>query len=163
MSSDELTLGTPDSNRKQARGEGVVEYEAFAGNPATLVDEASVEITVTLLDVYDQQTLTDYTGELRVRTGLRITDKHNDPGDIATASDLALGFTVTCAATADPNQGATCNRVTTVDALFPGAVVEGKRAVWELGQVQVDDGGADGDADTAGDNTLFMKQGVFVP
>ena len=46
---------------------------------------------------------------------------------------------------------------------MPGTVTEGKRAVWELGQVQVDDGGADGDADTAGDNTLFMVQGVFVP
>ena len=163
MSSDELTLGTPDANRKQARSEGLVEYKAIAGDLTTTPDEASVEITVTLLDVYDQQTLTDYTGELRVRTTLRISDKHNDPGDIATASDLALGFTVACTATADANQGATCTRVTSVDALFPGGVVEGKRAVWELGQVQVDDGGADGDADTAADNTLFMKQGIFVP
>ena len=31
------------------------------------------------------------------------------------------------------------------------------------GQVQVYDGGADGDADTPGDNTLFLSQGVFVP
>ena len=31
------------------------------------------------------------------------------------------------------------------------------------GQVQVYDGGADGDADTAGDNTLFMEQGLFAP
>ena len=40
---------------------------------------------------------------------------------------------------------------------------EDKRAVWQLGKVQVYDGGADGDADTAGDNTLFMEQGLFVP
>jgi hypothetical protein len=45
----------------------------------------------------------------------------------------------------------------------PGSVVAGKRATWELGQVAVDDGGADGDADTAGDNTPFAVQGVFVP
>jgi hypothetical protein len=38
-------------------------------------------------------------------------------------------------------------------------VTAGKRSVWGLGHVQVDDGGAD----TAGDNTLFMVQGVFVP
>lgn len=37
------------------------------------------------------------------------------------------------------------------------------QAVWELGQVRVFDGGPDGDADTAGDNTLFMTQRVFVP
>jgi hypothetical protein len=42
-------------------------------------------------------------------------------------------------------------------------VIEGRRAVWELGQVQVDGGGADRDADTAADNTLFMVQGVFIP
>jgi hypothetical protein len=29
--------------------------------------------------------------------------------------------------------------------------------------VSVYDGGADGDADTTGDNTLFMVQGVAVP
>jgi hypothetical protein len=42
-------------------------------------------------------------------------------------------------------------------------VIEAKRSVWELGQVRVDDGGADSDADTTGDNTLFMVQGLFVP
>jgi hypothetical protein len=40
-------------------------------------------------------------------------------------------------------------------------VIEGRRSVWELDQVRVDDGGGDGD--TAGDNSLFMVQGVFVP
>jgi hypothetical protein len=42
-------------------------------------------------------------------------------------------------------------------------ITEGKRAVWELGQVRVFDGGADSDASTAADNTLFAVQGVFVP
>jgi hypothetical protein len=45
----------------------------------------------------------------------------------------------------------------------PGSVLAGRRAVWELGQVKVDDGGADGNAATAGDNTPFAVQGVFVP
>ena len=40
---------------------------------------------------------------------------------------------------------------------------EGKRAVWDISQIQVFDGGADGDADTAGDNTLFAVQGTFAP
>jgi hypothetical protein len=42
-------------------------------------------------------------------------------------------------------------------------VVEGRRGIWRLGQVQLDDGGADGDADTTGDNTVFVTQGLFVP
>jgi hypothetical protein len=37
------------------------------------------------------------------------------------------------------------------------------RAIWELSKTRVFDGGADGDADTAGDNTLFAVQGVFIP
>ena len=43
-----------------------------------------------------------------------------------------------------------------------GVVREGRRSIWEIGQVQVFDGGADGDADTA-DNTLFAVQGTFTP
>ena len=39
---------------------------------------------------------------------------------------------------------------------------EGARAVWELGPVAVLDGGSDGDVDTP-DNTVFARQGVYVP
>jgi hypothetical protein len=42
-------------------------------------------------------------------------------------------------------------------------VVEGSRAIWQLGAVDVFDGGADGQASSTGDNTLFLRQGVFVP
>ena len=45
----------------------------------------------------------------------------------------------------------------------PGLVKEGARAIWQLDQVRVLDGGADSDADTAADNSLFVVQGVFVP
>ena len=41
--------------------------------------------------------------------------------------------------------------------------MEGKRAIWQLGQVQVFDGGPDGTAATPSGNTLFAVQGVFVP
>ena len=44
----------------------------------------------------------------------------------------------------------------------PGLVDEGSRAVWEMRRVEVMDGGPDGDVDTA-DNTVFARQGVFVP
>ena len=53
--------------------------------------------------------------------------------------------------------------VTTFDALVPGTVTETKRSIWALGPAQLQDGGTDNDADTTGDNTLFMTQGLFVP
>jgi hypothetical protein len=42
---------------------------------------------------------------------------------------------------------------------FPGAVVEGRRSIWQLGQVQV----SDGKVSTTGDNTLYLNEGEFVP
>jgi hypothetical protein len=58
--------------------------------------------------------------------------------------------------------GATCAVSTSFDAVVPGAIVAGDRAVWELNDLQVYDGGPDGVASTA-DNSLFAVQGVFVP
>jgi len=161
--SDEATLGTPDSNGKPAKGEGRLEFVTLNGSLATPADEADVRITIALKDIYDHTTLDDYTGELRARVELRITDKLNNPGDNATMTDNRLVPAIPCTPTADTTEGAGCNLVTTVDAVTPGTVTEGKRAVWELGRVQIDDGGADGDVDTFGDNTLFMVQGLFVP
>ena len=40
--------------------------------------------------------------------------------------------------------------------------VEGLRAIWQLGPVEVLDGGADGSASTT-PNTPFLRQGIFVP
>ena len=45
---------------------------------------------------------------------------------------------------------------------MPGVVPEGKRAMWQLGQIQVLDGGSDGVASTT-PNSVFARQGVFVP
>jgi hypothetical protein len=152
------TLGSPDANGKPAKGQGVARYATVGGD---------VRITFEAYDVYNRTTLADYAGELRVHSSLRITDKRNTPHPggpgAGTVSDTSLGATVPCVATGDTTTGSSCLLTTTANAIAPGAVTAGKRSVWELGQVQVDDGGADGDADTAGDNTLFMVQGVFVP
>ena len=40
--------------------------------------------------------------------------------------------------------------------------MQGLRSNWQLDQVKVYDGGADGTATTA-DNTLFMDEGIFAP
>jgi hypothetical protein len=69
---------------------------------------------------------------------------------------------MTCTATDELTIGSTCATSTSANAVMPGLVRDYARAVWELGQVQVNDGGPDGDAETQ-DNTPFMVQGLFAP
>jgi hypothetical protein len=99
-----------------------------------------------------------------VKLGLRLTDRYNGSAltSPATGEDAPFGFNLTCSATGT-SAGGTCNVATSADEVTSGVAIEGKRAIWELGQVQVFDGGADGDADMTGDNTLFAVQGLFAP
>jgi hypothetical protein len=80
--------------------------------------------------------------------------------------DLPFPVTGTCAATAaDASIGSRCSTNTTADAVVPGAggvVKEGKKANVEIGQIIVNDGGADGLASTA-PNTVFARQGIYIP
>ena len=71
-------------------------------------------------------------------------------------------MTVQCAATASTTIGSECSATTTLDAVTPGLVPEGKRSVWQFDRVRVNDGGPDGLVSTT-PNTLFATQGVFVP
>ena len=50
-----------------------------------------------------------------------------------------------------------------MEAVIPGFVRERERTVWELGQVELDWEGADGNPNTVEDNRPFAVQGVFVP
>ncbi|MGH2979805.1 MAG: hypothetical protein ACRDLQ_09245, partial [Solirubrobacterales bacterium] len=112
---------------------------------------------VTAGDVRHRATLEDHAGELTARITLRITDRGSAalPGggdEPATVSDMALEVPVQCVATSG-DEGATCSASTTVDALIPGAVAEGRRAIWAFGQVEVLGPG----------DRPFLRQGVFVP
>ena len=74
-----------------------------------------------------------------------------------------LRITIPCTPTADPSTGSTCAVTTTIDAVIPGAVDEGERAVWGAQQLQVFDAGPDAEVASTDDNELFAVQGVFVP
>jgi hypothetical protein len=104
-----------------------------------------------------------YMGELQASFDVRLTDLRNgDPAtDAATVADLPLQFKLPCVVDVTVG-GSTCAATTSADAIAAGSVVEGGRAIWELGPVRIYDGGADGLATTA-DNTLFATQGLFVP
>jgi hypothetical protein len=159
QSSGELTVGNPDSNGAAANSVGSALLSVIAGNPATPEDEADVLMQVSITDVRLRSDLTDYTGGLRAGTTLRITDRTDGP---ATLMDVELPLDVPCSPTASTGIGSTCAVSTTLDALTPGLVDEGARAVWQLGAVAVHDGGPDGDPTTPG-NGVFARQGVFVP
>lgn len=125
----------------------------------------------------------DYAGELQVRVTLRSTDHYNDLTGSSTGTDPAtsadtypstdpvdLRIPVLCGSPATGTAiGAECHQLTTIDALYPStpvspatAVKEAVRSNWELGQVKVHDGGADGVASTS-PNNVFLVQGIFIP
>jgi acyl-homoserine-lactone acylase len=161
-----LTVGAPDVNGRPASASGVVTLKVVGESPINPGngDQSDIQIGVRLTDVRNASDLTDYTGELSAVLQLRITDRDNGLAreDPATLTDAPLKVTVPCSATSG-SEGGTCNIATTADAVTSDLVKEGQRAVWELGQIKVFDGGADGDADTNADNTLFAVQGTFAP
>jgi uncharacterized repeat protein (TIGR01451 family) len=164
-SSGYLTTGTPDANGQATRMTGNLRLITRAGLTSTpTIDEADVRIIVSTLDVRNRSDLSDYTGQLEGRLQLRITDRRNGStgADTGTMTDTAFTFAVPCVATAAANVGSTCSVDSTADAILPGTVVEDKRNLWQVDDIRLYDGGADGQAVTQ-DNTLFLRQGVFVP
>jgi hypothetical protein len=177
-----LTVGTPDANAYPVRSVAHVRFDALLGDPATSADEADVALAVSATDVRCAAVSlacpdgpgSDFEGRTLLNTTLRITDRDNGTAlaaDVpATVSDLALEIPVTCGRTDGPT-GSTCATATTLDAVFPGAVKEGARTIWELGSIALDDPGpngsgfADGCPSTCGDGdeSPFLRQGVAIP
>jgi hypothetical protein len=167
--SNVLTVGTPDANMQGANSVGSVQYTAILGDPGTVANESDVRIQASVTDVRKKSDLSDYTGELQATSMLRITDRYSsaDPAtqpfnDTGTGSDTPFSVRVPCVATPATTIGGTCSLSTTANATVPGSVLESKRTIWELGQVQVYDGGASGVAGSS-DARLFMDEGVAVP
>jgi glucose/arabinose dehydrogenase/PKD repeat protein len=164
LASSYLTVGTPDANGRPPKSIGWVRFKVVRGDPSTPQNEADVALNTSISDVLDAtRNDDDYAGQLLTSVEVQMTDRLNGSGqtDTATASSFPLSFPVPCVVTPEA-YGSTCSVHTSANAIAPGIVVEGQRAIWELGQVQVFDGGPDGSASTD-DNTLFAVQGVFVP
>ena len=126
-----------------------------------------------------------YNGKLLIDMPMRLTDHHNQIVPNPAGADCS--DTISCTATTDLTNwpiglqcaSGNCNYTTSVDLTVPGALLESKRAVVQLGEVQVQDAGlngqlaaapspaagacppacqADGDA-----NTVYLTQGFFAP
>ena len=164
QSSQHVTVGTPDANGRPAASVGSVRYAVRPGIAATPEDEADVAFEARVTDVRQAATLLPYLGELQVRATLRATDRDSGPAldEPGTTEQIMLPVTMTCAPALDVSAGGVCSVSTTLDAVLPGVVAEGARSVWALGQIEVLDGGSDGDVDSPG-NTVFARQGVFIP
>jgi len=172
QSSSALTLGTPDANGSLANGGGSVRLIALI-NPAPAPNDVSISVNLT--DVRCQTGVVacgaanatdgpDYTGELQATYSLRLTDRANDPTSTTpgTVTDTTFPVTVPCAASTSTTIGSSCSLSTSANSVAPGSVRRGDRAIWQVGRVEVDDGGPDGLIATA-DNSVFEVQGLFVP
>jgi hypothetical protein len=149
QSSQNLTVGTFDANGQTPRSVGSVRVGTVVGNPATpAADEADVRVSVSVSDVRQRSDLGDYEGEVTAAFPARLTDRDGP----ATVSDFTFEVPAPCSPTATDG-GATCTAATTFDAIAPGAVVEGARAIWQLEAVEVKDASG----------TVFARQGIFVP
>ncbi len=163
QTSSQLTVGAPDANGAPAKSEGSVVASAIVGNPGTPADEADARFKVDMTDVRNKTGLADYTGQIQLETTIRVIDRDNGPGETGVVQDTPFRVTVPCTATGDTTVGSTCSVNTTADAVLgAGAIKEGKRSIWQLGQVRINDGGSDGVASTT-PNALFATQGVLVP
>jgi hypothetical protein len=163
QSSASLTVGTGDAwPGTVPNSVSSVRYDVVPDVSATTADESNVRVVVNATDVRKRSDLTDYTGQLKASTVLRITDRDNGPSEVGTATDTSFSFTVPCAATGDTAIGSACVLNTTANSVTPGSVKGGKRTIWQFGKVDLFDGGTDGVASTE-PNTLFETEGVFVP
>jgi hypothetical protein len=163
--SDWVTTGS-DVN-PPAQMQGALRFDTLVGDPATPADEADVTATLSITDVRRKDTLADYVGGIQASVVVRITDRFNAAAagggpDSATVSDVPFPVDAPCVASADPAVGSSCTAVTSMDAVVPGAIREGKRTIWQVESAAVSDGGADGNVGTA-PNTVFARPGVFVP
>ena len=163
QTSSQLTVGSPDANGAGAQSLGFAKLATILGNPGTSADEADVRVTAQITDVRKRSDLTDYTGQLQLDTTIRVIDRNNGPTETGVGQDTPFRVTIPCTATGSATVGSTCAVNTTVDAVLgAGAIKETMRTIWQLGQVRVNDGGADGVVSTT-PNTLFAVQGLFVP
>ena len=178
QSSGQATVGTPDALGGGANFLGYLRIHVTVGVPGP-PDESNVYVRMDLRDVRCMPTgarcgtanaagPADYSGEVGFKYAIRFTDHFNAvaPGggtDPATMQDTDITSGIACVQTASTAIGSNCNLYTSYNAITPGMIKDTKRLVEEIDDLHVYDGGADGIASTAGDNTVFLRQGIFIP
>jgi hypothetical protein len=173
-----LTVGTPDANGFAALAASSVRFKGM-GLPAA-PEDSDAEIRLLVNDVHCRTANaacpggsgSDYVGPLVLRTTMQVTDRLNGPAtnESATVEPLDLDIPFNCVAVSG-GEGSRCNLTTTVEAFYPGAIVDSKRALWEIGSATIMDPGPNGTGFGAGcpatcgdgDEAVYLRQGVFIP
>jgi hypothetical protein len=164
-----LTVGTPDANGAGANSVGSYRFDAITDDIRFRMSVSDVRCTsapsATVCNGVNSADGRDYSGRLLANATVRISDHDNGSAgtEAGTLSDIPFPVDASCANTESTSVGGSCTINTTGNAVVPGSVVAGKRAIWEVGQVQVFDGGGDGNPHTGDGETLVFVQGLFVP
>jgi hypothetical protein len=171
-SSDFLTVGTPDANGAAANSTGFLQLKVKVTSPEDLFIRASVSdvrckpgADASVCGSPNETGGADYSGELQGNATIRVSDHYNGPdhNEAATVVDIPFPVNVPCTSTADTSTGGVCAISTCSSCIGPPFNwFDGQRIVTEISQIEVFDGGPDGSVAT-NDNTVFLRQGVFVP
>jgi hypothetical protein len=171
QSSGFLTVGSPDANGAPANSVGSILLKVKTTSPEDVLITSSITdvrcLPATNAAVCNNPNGTDgpdYSGQTQGNATIRISDHYNGPGlnEAATVVDIPFPVNGTCANTAATNTGGTCTVNTTANAVVAGSVKDAQRGIVEISQLQISDGGADGQV-ASPDNTLFGVQGIFIP
>ena len=161
------TIGTPDANGAGANFVGSFQLKVIPGDVRITVTASDIRClpgtAATVCNSANAVDGPDYSGDLQLTPLFRITDHGGPGGEAVTVSDLPLTVgsngSFPCQDTSDTTVGGQCGVATTYNAGIPGAVVGGRRTIWELSQIVVLQSGASGHEQ----GFTFLKEGVFVP
>jgi hypothetical protein len=169
QSSSYLTVGTPDANGAAADSIGSATLKV-GGSPAQTVFSLSITdvrcrpgTDAAICNSPNSADGPDYSGEVGVAGTVRPTDHYNGSNldEAATVQDIPFIAQFFCVNTADTSTGGVCSEPPPAClGCFP--TPEGNRQVIEVSQIEVTDGGPDGHVGDT-NNTVFMRQGIFIP
>jgi len=171
QTSNFLTVGSPDANGAGANAVSFILLSVKSTSPEDVIiksDGTDIRCKPATAAAVCNSANTadgpDYSGQVQGNAIIRISDHYNGPGlnEAATVQDIPFPVNANCVNTASTTIGGECLTTTSANATVPGSVKDLQRAVVELGQLQINDGGADGQVATT-DNTLFGVQGIFIP
>ena len=171
QTSNFLTVGSPDANGAPANGVASILLKVKSTSPEDVIITSSgtdvrckPATSAAVCNSANAADGPDYSGQIQGNATIRISDHYNGPNlnEAATVTDIPFPVNGTCANNIATNTGGTCSVNTTANAVVPGSVKDTQRGIVEISQLQVSDGGADGQV-ASPDNTLFEVQGIFIP
>ena len=169
--SNYLTVGTPDANGAGANSVGSALIKVKTTSPEDVLSSLSISdvrcrpgTDASVCNSPNAADGPDYSGQLQMMATVRISDHNNGPNhdEAATVQDIPFPVSVFCHNTADTTTGGLCDDPGPQCVGCPTQNYDGYRTVAEITQIEIRDGGADGFVGT-GTDTVFMRQGIFIP